>query len=179
MARSVRVGLNARDLRRLARQLRDEADAVTGVGMDAAYELCATVGVRAARNACGSAEVANAIRAERTPRGAAVVCEHYRAAFEEFGTGIVGKLEGFPDPLDEVAAYESDYQLDGMGHGWRGWRFPLAQGVFRYTWGRPGGGFMARAAHEMEREGARLTMVEHLRSGRMGKRAGQPGSVLP
>ena len=174
-----RVTLSAKALRELARELRDEADAVTDVSRDAAFELCSTVGVKVARESCTSPVVANAIFAERTPRGAAVVCEHYRASFEEFGTGIVGKLEGFPDPLDEVAAYESDYQLDGMGHGWKGWRFPVGDGSYRWTWGRPGGGFMAKAAHAMEREGVKLTMVEYLRSGRMEKRRNQPGSVLP
>lgn len=174
------VALDPRELRKLASELRSMADSINAISQDAAYELCANVGVPVARSKCSSPVVAGAIRAERTPRGAAVVCDHWRAAFEEFGTGIVGKLEGFPDPLDEEAAYDSDYQLDGMGHGWRGWRFPLAPGVFRYTWGRPGSGYMAAAARAMRKSGVNVgRMREDFNSHRAEKRAGQPGSVLP
>ena len=156
------------------------ADSINAISQDAAYHLCETVGVPKARSACSSPTVAACIRAERTARGAMVVADHWRAAYEEFGTGIVGKLEGFPDPLDEEAAYDSDYQLDGMGHGWDGWRFPLRPGVWRWTWGRAGSGYMAAASREMRKHGVVVgRMREEIRASRAEKRRGQPGSVLP
>lgn len=175
MARRRRVGLNARDLAELSREIHAEADGVRSGMREGARAVCERVGLPVAQAECTSTTVAAAIRVEDTERGAALVVDGERASYEEFGVGIVGLFNGFPTPMDAETALASNYVLDGMGHDLEGWWYPVGDGTYRHTWGRPGSGFMAKAAEAMRREGASVMMAEIASGGRADIRANQPG----
>lgn len=171
---TVRVGLNARDLAALERELREMAADTSAVDREAAVRLCEEVGLPAAMAACKSTTVAASIHVERTARGAALVADGERASYEEFGTGIIGTRKA-PHPIDAQAMAASNYVVDGMGHGEYGWNYLHEDGTFHWTKGRRGSAFMAMAAEAMRREGADVALTELANANRRHFRDIQPG----
>lgn len=168
------VRLDQRELRALARELRAAAGEMASLDADAAERLCEEVGLPVARSACRSSTVASTLHVERTPRGVALVAEGERASYEEFGTGIVGTRKT-PHELDARAMAQSNYVVDGMGHGEYGWNYLGEDGVWHWTKGRVGSAFMAKAAEAMRREGASVVLSELVNPNRRHFRALQPG----
>ena len=171
---TVRVSLDPADLKELADALDGMAEGYGAVDREAAYRLCEEVGLPAAQRACRSSTVAATLHVERTAKGAALVASGERASYEEFGTGIVGTRQA-PDPLDARAMAESNYVVDGMGHGEYGWNYLGEDGRWHWTKGRVGSAFMARAAEAMRAEGARVVLTEMANANRRHFRDIQPG----
>lgn len=64
------------------------------------------------------------------------------AAFVEYGTGVVGAEEPHPEP--------NGYQYDINGHGWDGWVYKDASGMFHRTYGMPARPFMYGTLRDLE-----------------------------
>ena len=171
---TVTVRLDPEALAELAGELRGMADGYAEVDAEAAAKLCEEVGLPVARAACRSTTVAATLHVERTARGAALVATGERASYEEFGTGIVGTRRS-PHPLDAQAMAQSNYVVDGMGHGAYGWNYLGEDGRWHWTLGRLGTSYMAKAAEAMRREGARVVLSELANWNRMHFRSIQPG----
>lgn len=168
MARRRRVGLNARDLAELSREIHAEASGVRGGAAASALAMCERVGLPAALEACRSSRVRANIRVEQTATGAVLVADGPEASYTEFGTGVVGQASGFPSDMDAAAALASGYVHDGMGHGEAGW-FYWDNGAWHWTKGLAGWGYMARAAELMRREGGSVAMTEMVSAMRKGR----------
>ena len=178
MARRRRVGLSSRDLAELSREIHAQAQGIRGGATAGAVRLCEEVGLPTATKACRSTTVAATIHVERTPRGAALVAEGERASYEEFGTGVIGLRKGFQSALDAEAAAASGYEIDGMGHGDKGWNYLGEDGKWHWTKGRAGSAYMAKAAEAMRREGAAVTMREIANANRQHFRDISPGNGM-
>lgn len=168
MARRRRVGLSARDLAELSKDIHAEADGIRGGATAGALRLCEEVGLPRALEACNSSRVRANIRVEQTADGAALVADGPEASYTEFGTGVVGQAAGFPSDMDADAALASGYVHDGMGHGEAGW-FYWDNGAWHWTKGLAGWGYMAKAAEAMRREGGSVAMTEMVSAMRKGR----------
>ena len=142
----IEVSLSSADISAALAQLDRYTKRLPKKTQTVAYKLCERGAEDAKQNAPkDTGELSNSIEATTTGDGAQVVAGSGHAAFNEFGTGVVGSKNPYPKFPDGVS-----WQYDVNAHGEAGWIYIGKDGHTHWTRGLPSRPFMLTAANLMK-----------------------------